>query len=381
MVKISIIMPVYNSQNHLKETVESVLNQTFDDFELICIDDESSDDSLKILKEYESIDSRVKIIRQTNKGAGAARNTGLKSSRGEYIFFMDSDDYIVNEFLQSVHNNITSNDSDIVMFKIGNIEKNKKVKNYPYFPFDKTFKDVNFNNFTFNYKQIKRYVLYPYFAPWMKFYRKEFLNHYNDFLFDETLPYEDVLFHVKTMLRASKISFVPNYSYYYRLDTVGSCTSSDETHIEIFKVIEQVGDFLRSENYLDEFEKEYEFFKVEQTTVHISDKNDENYYKKAKSYLKDINIYENDTIPLRIKKRYQVFFDSVDVESYNKNIKIHRLEEEKNKLENTNKKLVNENKKLKNIRDQEKIKKQQLEYSNSWKMTKWLRQATNFIRF
>lgn len=377
MPTVSIIMPVYNSQLYLNETINSIVNQSFDNFELICIDDGSTDDSLKILKEYERNDSRIKIISQKNKGAGAARNIGLKSSLGEYILFIDSDDYITDEFLKKAYNNITSNDSDMVIYKIGEIENNKKVKNQPYFPFDKTFENADFNNFTFNYKPIKRFVLNEYFAPWTKFYRKEFLKSHADFLFDEELPYEDILFHIKTMLRASKISFVPDYLYYYRLDTIGSCTSNDDDHGEIFKVVDQVGEFLRDENRFDEFEKEYEYFKLTQITRHISDKNDEDYFKKAKVYLKNINADNNDAIPLIHKKQFQIFFDSENAITYNENINTRRNLEKIAELKNTHEKLVKENKKLKKMRKKEKAKKQQLANSNSWKITRILRKFKN----
>ena len=380
MVKISIIMPVYNAEAHLAEAIGSVTSQTFEDFELICIDDGSADASAEILDEFSARDSRIKVISQDNNGAGFTRNRGIESSSGDYIFFMDADDYIVPEFLESVYANITSNDSDIATFKIGNIENGKKVKRWPYFPFDNVFGDVDFDDFTFSYKSVKRYVLNASFAPWMKFYKREFLDSFDDFVFDETLPYEDVLFHVKVMLRASKISFVPQYLYYYRLDSADSCTANQEDHIEIFKIIDIVGDFLKSNNYLDEFKKEYEFFKVTQTTHHISDEIDENYFKKAKDYLKDINVDDNDAIPLNLKERYNVFFSSDDALTYRKNIKIQMLLERQSELEHINEELVNENQALKKRRDYHKNQKDALESSTSWKVTRIFRWITNLFR-
>ena len=122
MVKISIIMPIYNAEIYLEESVNSILNQNFEDFELICIDDGSTDNSLAILNEISKKDSRLRVISQKNLGAGAARNKGIKESLGEYICFIDSDDYVIPEYLEIAYDNITSNNSDIVFYKIGNIK-------------------------------------------------------------------------------------------------------------------------------------------------------------------------------------------------------------------------------------------------------------------
>ena len=90
MVKVSVIMPVYNCENYLKDSVESILNQTLDDLELICVDDGSTDNSLEILREYESQDSRVKIFALNHIGGGDARNFALKQVCGEYLYFIDA---------------------------------------------------------------------------------------------------------------------------------------------------------------------------------------------------------------------------------------------------------------------------------------------------
>ncbi len=362
-------MPVYNSQNYIKESIESVINQTFDDFELICIDDGSSDRSADIINEFSRNDSRIKLIYQKNIGSGASRNNGLKASLGEYVFFMDSDDYIVSDFLQLAYDNITKNDSDMVMFKIGNIKNEKRIQKRPYLPFDKLLGDVDFDNYTFDYKSVPKYVLNASFAAWMKFYKKEFLDLYDDFLFDEELPYEDILFHVKSMLRASKISFIPEYLYYYRLDSVDSCTSNDETHKYIFDVIEVVEEFLRDENYFEEFEKEFEFFKITQTINHVSD-TDKSDFNKSKSYIKDIDFENNEKIPLKLKKRYEVFFNSDCPETYKKDINIHLLTEKQMSLQKSNEKLTLKNNELEKIKVREIRKKEKLESSKLWRITR-----------
>ena len=97
MVKISIIIPVYNASKYLKETIMSVVNQSFKDFEIICIDDGSLDNSLEILNELSDNYNYVKILKQFNQGAGKARNYGLDEAKGDYVAFLDADDIYVDE--------------------------------------------------------------------------------------------------------------------------------------------------------------------------------------------------------------------------------------------------------------------------------------------
>ena len=92
-VKVSVILPVYNVEKYLKECLDSILNQTLQEIEVICVDDGSTDRSLEILREYEKKDKRVIVLTQENKGAGAARNKGLAIAKGEYLSFLDSDDF------------------------------------------------------------------------------------------------------------------------------------------------------------------------------------------------------------------------------------------------------------------------------------------------
>lgn len=94
MAKVSIIVPVYNAQKYLSQCLDSLLNQTLKETEIICVDDGSADDSVDIINQYSSKDRRVKLIRQKNSYAGVARNNGLKQAAGEYVVFVDADDFL-----------------------------------------------------------------------------------------------------------------------------------------------------------------------------------------------------------------------------------------------------------------------------------------------
>ena len=103
MVKISLIIPIYNEEKYLEECLDSVLNQTFTDFEIICINDGSTDSSLKILEKYKSISDKLKVITQENRGLGHARNRGLEIAKGEYICFLDGDDWLAKEAFEKLY--------------------------------------------------------------------------------------------------------------------------------------------------------------------------------------------------------------------------------------------------------------------------------------
>lgn len=377
MVKVSVVIPVYNSKNYLRNTLNSVVNQTLDDFEAICVNDGSTDGSLEILNEFSQKYDFIHIINQENSGPGAARNNGLRNCQGDYIYFLDSDDEIAPELLELVYNNAINNDSDLVFFKINIIKGNKKYPRDYNYKFEKIFKDADFDNFHFDYKSAKRYVLNFSFAPWAKLYKKDLLTSKDYFFFDEELPYEDVLFHIKVMLNAKRISYVPKYLYYYRVDNVNSVTFDYLNHFEIFDVIDDIESFLKSENHLEEFQKEFEFFKFSQILRHMTFPIDENYFNKAHLYLDGIDVENNNVIPKSFKRIYATFFDSENADEFEEKYKIQVLVENNRKLKKSNKKLMKKNKKLKKELKQQKNIKKGILSSNSWKFTKILRKIKN----
>lgn len=114
--KVSIIIPVYNAEKFLNKCLDSVINQTFKDIEIVCVNDGSKDNSLNILKEYQKKDNRIVIIDKANQGVSAARNDGIRKSTGEYITFVDSDDWLELDAIECVYNSITEKNVDVVKF-------------------------------------------------------------------------------------------------------------------------------------------------------------------------------------------------------------------------------------------------------------------------
>ena len=113
--KISVVVPVYNVEDYIENNIKSLLNQTYKNFEIIYIDDGSTDNSLNILNMFKKIDSRIKVIHQENSGVSHSRNVGIEYSNGEYITFIDADDFVDNDYLEYLLNLISKNHSDMAI--------------------------------------------------------------------------------------------------------------------------------------------------------------------------------------------------------------------------------------------------------------------------
>ena len=379
MVKISVIIPVYNVEKYLEECLDSVVNQTFEDIEIICVNDGSTDKSLEILNDYASADDRIKVFTQENKRQGAARNLGLDKSSGDYVYFMDSDDYIDLSTIEKLYNNGISNNSDIVVSKIARFTDDCDKIDYsiPGFDFETQFKNVDFNDFTFNYNDIKQYVLNRSFAPWMKLFKKEFLLE-NNLQFIEYLAYEDVLFHVQTFLKAQRISFSPNFFYYYRNNPT-STMNTTENGLDIFKIIDFVQKYLIENDFMDEFKDEFDLFKVVQILNYIISTKSEDYFQKAKMEFSNIDFSSNSLKDAFLLNKFELVINSNSLIDYfegyynfrlnDLNQQIRVLNSEKKALAEKNKVLLEKNKKYKNIIN---------DYQNNSKITNSIRKITNF---
>ena len=134
MLKFSVIIPIYNVEKDIRQCLESIENQTFKDFEVLCVDDCGTDSSMDIIREYVQKDSRFKIFtHEKNQGVSAARNTALKNVSGEYILFVDPDDWIETNMFEAVNNAIeSSNSPDAIVFGYNNCYPNGTIENHDY---------------------------------------------------------------------------------------------------------------------------------------------------------------------------------------------------------------------------------------------------------
>ena len=249
--KISIIIPVYNVEKYLSECLDSIVNQTLKEIEIICINDGSTDNSLSILKEYASKDERIKIIDKENEGQGYARKVGLDIARGEYILFCDSDDkYVSNEVFDELYNEIKNNNSELMFF---NFYRGKANKGY----------DLNINEPV----KISRNIFGLSFAPWFKIYKKSFFDRYDNWCFPKYLKFQDMPFHIQSCLRTDFISYFDKICYFYRTDNQTNITNSQrgKKHIEnICDIILLNYKILEEEKVLEKYNLEFSFLVVTQ---------------------------------------------------------------------------------------------------------------------
>lgn len=219
MPKISVIVPVYKVEKYLSQCVNSLINQTMRDIEIILVDDGSPDRCPEIIEEYVKIYSRIKAIHQNNKKLGGARNTGIACAKGKYIAFVDSDDWVSNEFCQRMYDRAIETNSDIVL--IGETlyydDKDKYSPGWRDFS-NKT--EVDFLNET-NFLK--------YFTPaWGRLYNTEYIRR-NNLKFVENCYYEDNSWGCFFILAKAKFSFAGNL-YYYR-QRLGSITAKKDAKV------------------------------------------------------------------------------------------------------------------------------------------------------
>lgn len=374
MVKISVLIPVYNASEFLEDAFDCLLNQTFTDFELICVNDGSKDDSLSILKKYADEDSRVKVIDKENGGCGSARNRALDEASGEYVYFFDPDDVLEKNTFELAYDSAVKNGSDVVIFKANVFDKDGISNRQIFFYYNKTIKKEKFDNLT--KEDLKVYVLQGGYAPWSKLYRKEFLDSYDDFKFDLGLAFDDVPFHVKTLLRADKISFINKFLYHYRVDNVNSVNSTSSNGFDIFKIVDIVEGILKSENYFDELKKEFYLFKVRHILLYIISTDSTEYFEMARERFKSIDkTYIEDNSYL--SPRYDLVLEYTDFDEFKSEYNILTLDHELNKLKRKVNRLEKQNKKLKKENKKLSKKNKEILNSSSWKITKPLRKLRN----
>ena len=256
MNKISVIVPAYNSGSKIRECIDSILNQSHKDLELILVDDCSKDDTYEIMCEYEEKDSRVKAFRNyINRGAGHSRNVGLDSATGEYVTFVDSDDYLELDTYSAVNDAIHLNNSpDIIRFNQNSFLDLGKVK-------------VSLNFFTNNVYNGKTGVLVPskeqrYVSletPGVcnKVFKRELIG---DTRFVEGMKWEDYPFCTFLLAKANKVVFIGNGGYNYRHSlscdntTLGDVKKPSDRMLEIYDCCDILSDEYKEAGIFEQYE-------------------------------------------------------------------------------------------------------------------------------
>lgn len=284
MPKVSVIIPVYNVEKYLKQCLDSIIHQTLKDIEIICINDGSTDKSLEVLRKYEKQDKRIKVLSQKNSNAGAVRNKGIGLAKGEYLSFLDGDDFFDLHMLEEMYNKAINYQSDIVICGWYNYNNVTKKKNVHLPNIDKTsFNPINVKNSLFD-------ITYP--NPWTKLFKRElFID--NNLLFENLKRCNDFTCVYRSLTLANKISIIKKPLVYYRSNQINNLTANRSKSFDCFiQAVNKLYEGLKESN-------KYEIYK--ETFI----KRSLNSMKKELSSCKDKNAF------------YKLMKDTINKDLYN----------------------------------------------------------------
>lgn len=228
---VSVIIPVYNAEKYIGICLDSLRSQTYQELEIICIDDESSDQSGTIIKQYCGLDDRIKYYRIKNAGVSNARNIGIEKSSGEYILFLDSDDWIDSETCEVALDSLLSNNADVVMWsyirEYGDTSLKKTILSH-----DTIFEGDNLKKL---HKSFIGFVEDGFLNPdnmdalstvWGKMYRRSAIEDIKFYDIKEIGSFEDGLYNMQVFGNVKKVVYINRYFNHYRKDNASSLTST-----------------------------------------------------------------------------------------------------------------------------------------------------------
>ena len=245
---ISVIIPVYNAAEYLEKCLDSVINQTYPELEILCIDDCSTDISAEILRAYAEKDSRIRLFRnETNLRAAGSRNVGLDNAAGKYVYFIDADDYIDPDYLREMHEKAAATDADVVMNTNIYTHTGADVSAYvhpamPEIPEEGCFMET------------ASAIENTFDTVWMRLYRRSFLEKYH-IRFQKIDMTEDAVFHfIVHLLASSAFAFSASSAYHYirRDDSVtGVIKSTNRRDLQTMMAYDLIFDYLRDNDLLE----------------------------------------------------------------------------------------------------------------------------------
>lgn len=286
MPKVSIVVPIYNVEKYLRECLDSIVNQTLKDIEIICVNDGSTDSCPQILEEFSKKDNRIKVINKANSGYGASMNIGLAAATGEYIGIVESDDFVKTNMFEDLYNLAKENDADVVKsdwfyYWTKNNESRKSGK----------ISKWKSNKITNAYEDKSLLKIMP--SIWSAIYKREFLSDKGiNFLETPGASYQDTSFYLKVLMSAKRIVLTSNAYVYYRQDNINSSCNSKEKAFAIYDEFDEVELFMQANPELAEEFAEYiytlQYRSYFMTMVRIEDKFIDDFLDRFSAKFKDL---------------------------------------------------------------------------------------------
>ncbi len=233
--KVSVIIPVYNSEKFINKCVDSVLEQSFQDYEIILINDGSKDNSKEILDGYkEKYPEKITVIHQENMGVSKTRNNAIKMAKGKYIMFIDNDDFLDKDYIEIFVKEIEKDDYDVVLGGYRRPNEEGKIVKELKLPQEEWGK-------------------FMIFAPWARIYKKDYLIK-NDIKFLPVNIGEDVYFNLQAMNISNKIKIIDyiGYNWYFNTRSVSNTTQKNIKNLQVYELLNNCYDILKEKNILEE---------------------------------------------------------------------------------------------------------------------------------
>lgn len=293
MAEVSIIVPVYNVEKYLSFCLDSLVNQTFKDIEIICVNDGSTDNSAEVLEHYAGFDKRIKIINKENGGLSSARNAGLDAASGKYIAFVDSDDFVSHFLVERAYNFVQKKNADFAAFGFDYVVGNSLKLYESGFSFPKSLvgkcvyeTDLNENFYT---------KIHP--TVWCKFYSAKLIQN-NNLRFCEDIIFEDLPFAAEVYLSANRMVYTNLPLYYYRAERQGSILSRrDEKTVDFITAIERVDDVFHKYGRFEKYKNALMQYNI-QRSIHyfitVDGAYREKFFYSMKKYFSKFNFKEYD---------------------------------------------------------------------------------------
>ena len=261
MIKVSVIVPVYNVEQFLPKCLESIINQSLEDIEIICINDGSTDNSLSILENYALMDSRIKIIDKKNEGQSVARNLGIEMSQGEYLGFVDADDWIDFDFFEKLYNTAKKCACDIATAGFKRYKKSRfKVSKF----FEAELVCTNVDD------KARLDCLPAHNYIWNKIYKRTVWFE-NNIKFQSGRYYEDMALVIKILNTLGKMVTVPNTYYNYRMNSNSTVSQKTIKHVSDYEwAFEELFNYAKLNNIkldLKNVVKKKEYYKMFNLTL------------------------------------------------------------------------------------------------------------------
>ena len=251
MVKVSVVIPVYNVEKYLEDCLYSIVNQTLDDIEIICINDGSTDNSLNILEKYANEDNRIIVISQENGGHAVATNAGMNIAKGEYLYLMDSDDMIKSNALEDTYNIAKCKNVDFLIFKAINYkEETKEYYETEFYSMSKLKEAVGDNVFCYDDIDEGDLIFSLSVTPWSKLYNRDFIVRIGA-KFPEGLIFEDNVFFWQVLFNAKRVYFHDEFLFIRRWYPTSSTTAGDLRFIDSIKVNNLIMAEFKKHNHFD----------------------------------------------------------------------------------------------------------------------------------